>query len=106
MDRFKDPVFIGEGSFGKVYKATEKKTDNIVALKIIGKVMCILILLIVDEFQISIEINQNCAINKRVAQKICIHENLSVIKFYFIYIKFKLNDFSFRVAEHQKNSKD
>lgn len=38
MDRFQIKTIVGEGSFGKVYKAVEKTTDAIVALKVIGKV--------------------------------------------------------------------
>lgn len=37
MNRFKVSSLIGEGSFGRVYKATRKVDDQIVALKIISK---------------------------------------------------------------------
>lgn len=39
MDRYKNFGRIGEGSFGKVYKATDKTTDSIVALKVIKTVI-------------------------------------------------------------------
>lgn len=41
MDRFHVIKLIGEGSYGRVYKATDKTTKNYVALKIIAKVKCI-----------------------------------------------------------------
>uniref|UniRef100_A0A336MIK8 non-specific serine/threonine protein kinase n=1 Tax=Culicoides sonorensis TaxID=179676 RepID=A0A336MIK8_CULSO len=37
MENYQISVLVGEGSFGKVYKATEKKTKNVVALKILSK---------------------------------------------------------------------
>lgn len=38
MNNYHLQLLIGEGSFGRVYKATEKKNDKIVALKVIAKV--------------------------------------------------------------------
>lgn len=38
MERYSKIGRIGEGSFGKVYKATDKTTKCIVALKVIQKV--------------------------------------------------------------------
>lgn len=39
MERFVDLKYVGEGSFGKVYRAVENKNARaVVALKIIGKV--------------------------------------------------------------------
>lgn len=39
MDRYSKIGRIGEGSFGKVYKATDKTTKGIVALKVIQTVI-------------------------------------------------------------------
>lgn len=39
MDRYTKIGRIGEGSFGKVYKATDKTTKRIVALKVIQTVI-------------------------------------------------------------------
>lgn len=39
MDRYLKIGRIGEGSFGKVYKATDKTTKGIVALKVIQTVI-------------------------------------------------------------------
>lgn len=38
MENYNISVLVGEGSFGKVYKATDRKTKNTVALKILSKV--------------------------------------------------------------------
>jgi len=38
MDRFKVIEMIGEGSFGRVFKAVERDTGQTVALKLIPKV--------------------------------------------------------------------
>ena len=38
MNRYTVSSLIGEGSFGRVYRATRKVDDQIVALKIISKV--------------------------------------------------------------------
>ena len=38
MDRYKVLEMIGEGSFGRVFKATERSTGATVALKLIPKV--------------------------------------------------------------------
>lgn len=38
MDSYVVLSFIGEGSFGRVFKAKHKKTGNVVALKVIRKV--------------------------------------------------------------------
>lgn len=38
MENYKISVLVGEGSFGKVYKATDRKTKDTVALKILSKV--------------------------------------------------------------------
>lgn len=38
MDNYVILSFIGEGSFGRVFKAKNKQTDSILALKIIRKV--------------------------------------------------------------------
>lgn len=38
MDKYSDLSRIGEGSFGRVYKATENATKKTVALKVITKV--------------------------------------------------------------------
>jgi len=39
MDRFNVISLVGEGSFGRVYKAIEISSKSIVALKIISKVI-------------------------------------------------------------------
>lgn len=38
MDSYVVLSFIGEGSFGRVFKAKHKKTSDVVALKVIRKV--------------------------------------------------------------------
>lgn len=38
MEDYKISVLVGEGSFGKVYKAIDRKSKNTVALKILSKV--------------------------------------------------------------------
>lgn len=38
MDSYIVLSFIGEGSFGRVFKAKHKKTNEVVALKVIRKV--------------------------------------------------------------------
>lgn len=43
MDRYSKIGRIGEGSFGKVYKATDKTTKDIVALKVIQTVIYFLL---------------------------------------------------------------
>lgn len=42
MDKYSDLSRIGEGSFGRVYKATEIATKKTVALKVITKVNLII----------------------------------------------------------------
>ena len=38
MNRYTVSSLIGEGSFGRVYKATRKDDDQVVAIKVISKV--------------------------------------------------------------------
>lgn len=38
MDNYDVISFVGEGSFGRVFKAKHKETDIVVALKVIRKV--------------------------------------------------------------------
>lgn len=38
MNRYTVSSLIGEGSFGRVYKATRKEDEQIVAIKVISKV--------------------------------------------------------------------
>lgn len=42
MENYSISHLVGEGSFGKVYKATEKSTKNTVALKILSKVIMVI----------------------------------------------------------------
>lgn len=39
MDKYNVLSFIGEGSFGRVFKVRNKETDGIFALKVIRKVI-------------------------------------------------------------------
>lgn len=58
MDKLEPTVFqnykilnlIGEGSFGKVFKAAEVDTNNVVALKILLKVIAEICCLLVEYF--------------------------------------------------------
>lgn len=58
MDKLEPTVFqnykilnlIGEGSFGKVFKASEVDTNNVVALKILLKVITGICCLLVEYF--------------------------------------------------------
>lgn len=46
MENYNISHLVGEGSFGKVYKAIEKSTQNIVALKILSKVIKTVVLFV------------------------------------------------------------
>lgn len=51
MDKYSDLSRIGEGSFGRVYKATEIATKKTVALKVITKVrLSIFLRLVITRF--------------------------------------------------------